>query len=100
MGKREPDKPTLSRTHYEQVQSGETLIQRLEAVAFTPGRGGHAGLGILDVTQRARAAFDVARVTGGSTRCSEASRPRFSDSSPVMARQPDIEWYASVMLTD
>ena len=96
--RREPDKPTAVRElHYEHGQSGETIVQRLDAVAFSLDEEA-AGLGILDVTQRARAAFDVAQVTRRFYTLFKAEHDAFLGFITGLARQPDIEWYASVML--
>ena len=60
--RREPGRADrLPRAHLPRGQSGEALIQKLDALAFSLDE--EAELTIVDVTQRARAAFDVERVT-------------------------------------
>jgi len=60
--KKEVGKPAQCREHrYHRTQSGEALFQKLQHVAFSLDE--EAELGIVDVTSRVRAAFDVDRVT-------------------------------------
>ncbi len=58
----EPGRPTACREYdYARGQSGDALLQRLQHVVFDFEE--EEGLTILDVTRRARAAFDLERVT-------------------------------------
>ena len=61
--KREPGKPEQCRElpYHPTHQEGEALIQSLDAIAFSLDE--EEGIGIVDVTSRVRAAFDVERVT-------------------------------------
>ena len=60
--KREPGRPlACSRHRYDRGQSGESLIQKLETIAFSLEE--EEDLTLTDVTGRVRAAFDVERVT-------------------------------------
>ena len=60
--KREPGKPAACREHpFHQNQSGEALIQKLQAIAFDLAE--EDDLTIVHVTGRAKQAFDVDRVT-------------------------------------
>jgi len=60
--KREPGKPAACREHQlHHHQSGEALIQKLQVIAFTLDE--EENLTLPDVTRRARAGFDVERVT-------------------------------------
>jgi hypothetical protein len=95
--KREPGKPTACREHtYHRAQSGEPLIQKLQAIAFSLAE--EESLSLVDVTRRARKAFDVERVTKrfyDEFRKQHAAFLKFIIGIPV---KEDQEWYASVML--
>ncbi len=95
--KREPGKPTACREHiYHQSQDGEALVQKLRAIAFSLAE--EESLTIVDVTRRARKAFDVERVTKrfyDEFRKQHAAFLKFITGIPV---KEDHEWYASVML--
>ena len=95
--KREPGKPTACREHiFHQSQDGEALVQKLQAIAFSLAE--EESLTIVDVTRRARKAFDVERVTKrfyDEFRKQHAAFLKFITGIPV---KEDHEWYASVML--
>jgi hypothetical protein len=95
--KREPGKPTACREHaYHWSQSGDALVQKLQAIAFSLAE--EETLTIVDVTRRARKAFDVERVTKrfyDEFRKQHAAFLKFITGIPV---KEDHEWYASVML--
>jgi hypothetical protein len=95
--KREPEKPTACREHtYHRSQSGDALVQKLQAIAFSLAE--EEILTIIDVTRRARKAFDVERVTKrfyDEFRKQHAAFLKFITGIPV---KEDQEWYASVML--
>lgn len=60
--KREPGKPVACREHtFYSSQPGDALLQKLEAIAFSLDE--EDTLSLPDVTRRARAGFDVERVT-------------------------------------
>jgi hypothetical protein len=95
--RREPGRPTACRElHYRRGQSGEALIQRLDAVTFTLDE--EASLSIVDVTRRARAAFDVERVTRRFYDRFKAEHDAFLNFIRGLESQDDLEWYGSVML--
>jgi hypothetical protein len=95
--KREPGKPAACREHhFDRSQSGEALIQKLQNVAFELDE--EPNLTLVDVTIRARAGFDVEKVT-------KHFYERFQKELAAFLRFikgiPDDElqrWYASVML--
>jgi len=95
--KRETGKPTACREHaYHKSQTGDALVQKLQAIAFSLAE--EETLTIVDVTRRARKAFDVERVTKrfyDEFRKQHAAFLKFITGIPV---KEDHEWYASVML--
>lgn len=95
--KRETGKPTACREHtYHKNQSGEPLIQKLQFISFTLEE--EEKLSHLDVTGRARAAFDVERVTKRFYVRFKAEHEAFLE---FLKGIPDAEmerWYISVML--
>ena len=95
--RREPGKPTACREQTFRVgQTGEALVQRLEALAFSLDE--EAGLTLVDVTRRARAAFDVERITRRFYDRFKAEHDAFLGFISGLRSQEDLEWYASVML--
>src|SRR5439155_5686053 len=95
--RREPGRPTACRElHYQCGQSGEALIQRLDAVTFTLDE--EADLSIVDVTRRARAAFDVERVTRRFYDLFKAEHQACLGFIRGLENKDDLDWYASVML--
>ena len=95
--KREPGKPLACREHhYHRGQSGESLIQKLETIAFSLDE--EEGLALPDVTGRVRAAFDMERVT---KRFYDRFKREHAQFLKFLKEIPDQEmerWYASVML--
>lgn len=95
--KREAGKPTACREHiYHRNQPGDALIQKLQSIAFSLEE--EENLTIPDVAIRARAAFDVERIT-------KRFYDRFKEKHTVflgfvngITEKGDCEWYASVML--
>jgi hypothetical protein len=95
--RREPGKPTAVREHVYRVgQTGEALIQRLGALVFS--LDDEAGLTIVDVTRRARAAFDVERVTKRFYDRFKSEHDVFLGFITGLHTQEAAEWYASLML--
>ena len=95
--KREPGRPERSRTHiYHSGQSGEPLIQKLEAIVFTLDE--EADLSIVDVTGRVRAAFDVEKVTRKFYDRFKKEHQDFLGFIEGINNLADREWYASLML--
>jgi hypothetical protein len=95
--KREAGKPAACREHSFHVgQSGDALLQKLQAVAFTLEEEEH--LTLLDVTGRARAGFDVERVTKRFYEQFQKEHAAFLKFIAGIPESADREWYASVML--
>ncbi len=95
--KREPGKPDRARSHsFRRGQSGEALIQKLDHLVVTLEK--EERLTIVDVTDMARAAFDVEKVT---KRFYERFRKEHGDFLAFIEgfqNAADREWYASLML--
>ena len=95
--KREPGKPIACREHrYHHGQSGESLIQKLEAIAFSLDE--EEGLTLPDVTSRVRAAFDVERVTKRFYDHFKEEHNQFLNFLEGIPDQEMERWYVSVML--
>lgn len=96
--KREPGKPLASREHtFSRNQSGELLIQKLDALVFTLAEEAQ-GIGIFDVVTRVRTGFDLERITRRFYDRFKAEHDHFLK---MLAGIPDEElerWYVSVML--
>ncbi|TAH50387.1 MAG: SAM-dependent methyltransferase [Chloroflexota bacterium] len=96
--KREQGKPLASREHtFLRNQSGDLLIQKLDALVFTLAEQ-EQGIGIFDAVTRVRAGFDVERVTKKFYDRFKTEHDRFLK---MVEGIPDAElerWYASVML--
>lgn len=96
--RREANKPISYKHHlFNITQDGESLTQKLRAlyIAFEEEE---AGVDIVDVTTRAKKAFDVEKVTKKFYQEFDKHRKvflGFIDGIPV---ESDREWYASVML--
>ncbi|MEK6700304.1 MAG: SAM-dependent methyltransferase, partial [Nitrospirota bacterium] len=95
--KREPGRPTACREHpYHKNQPGDALIQKLQSIAFSLAE--EESLTIIDVTGRARAGFDVERIT---KKFYERFKTEHDGLLKFIKGIPDDEyqrWYASVML--
>src|SRR3990170_3053682 len=95
--KRELGKPTACREHtYHRNQPGDALIQKLQSIAFSLEE--EERLTIVDVTKRARTAFDVERVT---KRFYDRFKTELALFLKFLKGIPDEDmqsWYASVML--
>ena len=95
--KREPGRPDRTRPEkYQFGQSGERLIQKLEAIVFTLDE--EADLSIVDVTGRVRAAFDVEKVTKKFYDRFKEEHQDFLGFIVGINNLADREWYASLML--
>ena len=95
--KREPGRPDRPRLHiYHRGQGGEALAQKLERLAFTLDE--EADLSIVDVSGRARAAFDVEKVTRRFYDRFRKEHGAFLDFIDGVKARADREWYASLML--
>jgi hypothetical protein len=94
--KREPGKPAACREHtFHILQTGDALIQKLEAIAFTLAEEETLVLG--NVTRRARAGFDVERVTKRFYEQFQKEHAAFLKFIAGINESADHEWYASVM---
>ena len=95
--KREPGQPNRSRQHiHHQNQSGEALTQKLEQLVFTLDE--EADLGIVGVSRRVRAAFDVEKVTKRFYDRFKKEHDAFLGFIDGITAAADREWYASLML--
>ncbi|HLC40849.1 MAG TPA: DNA methyltransferase, partial [Methylomirabilota bacterium] len=95
--KREPGKPAACREHtLHRSQPGDALLQKLDAIAFALEE--EERLSLTDVTQRARAGFDVERVTKRFYDQFQKEHAAFLKLITGIAEAADREWYASVML--
>ena len=95
--KREPGKPAACREHtFHKSQTGDALIQKLEVIAFTLVE--EETLVLNDVTRRARAGFDVERVTRRFYEIFQKEHNAFLKFITGITESTDHEWYASVML--
>ena len=95
--KREQGRPTARReTTYHNRQSGETIVQKLSAIAFDLSE--EEQLFTSQAAGRVRSAFDVDRVTKrfyDSFKLEKDTFAKFIEGIPV---QEDREWYTSIML--
>lgn len=95
--KREQGRPTARReTTFHSGQSGETIIQKLSAIAFDLSE--EEQLFTSQAAGRVRSAFDVDRVTKrfyDSFKLEKDTFAKFIEGIPV---QEEREWYTSIML--
>ncbi len=95
--RREPGKPAASREHsYYKGGTAENLIQRLERLEFALGE--EDLLDIFTVTSRARAAFDLEKVTKKFYDRFKQEHKKFLTFIKGIKDRADQEWYASLML--
>ena len=95
--RREPGKPIACREHtFHKNQPGDALIQKLGAIAFSLEE--EETITLLDVTRRARAGFDVERVTKRFYDRFKKEHATFLKFVTGITEKKDHEWYASVML--
>jgi hypothetical protein len=95
--KRETGKPLALRDHtFHRSQPGDALLQKLEAIAFSIEE--EERLSLTDVTSRARAGFDVERVTKRFYERFQKEHAAFLKLISGISTDADREWYASVML--
>jgi hypothetical protein len=96
--RREPGKPLAARTHeYHRGQPGDSLLQKLQAL-YVSLEEEEAGISTVVVAGRARAAFDIERVTKKFYKEFDAHRIAFLKLIDGIGEVADREWYASVML--
>lgn len=95
--RREAGKPASAPEHFWYASSGNRgFLQKLEAIAFSLSE--ENTLTLVDVTARARAAFDVERVTKRFYDQFKAEHKAFLDFISGITELADKEWYASLML--
>lgn len=95
--RREAGKPASVPEHFWYASSGNRgFLQKLEAIAFSLSE--ENTLTLVDVTARARAAFDVERVTKRFYDQFKAEHKAFLDFISGITELADKEWYASLML--
>lgn len=96
--RREQGKPLAARTHeYHRGQPGDSLLQKLQ-ILYVSLEEEEAGLSTVAVAGRARAAFDIERVTRAFYRDFDTHRKAFLKFIDGIGEVADREWYASVML--
>jgi hypothetical protein len=96
--RREQGKPLAARTHdYHRGQPGDSLLQKLESL-YVSLEDEEAGLSTVEVAGRARAAFDIEKVTKAFYRDFDTHRKAFLKFIVGIGDMADREWYASVML--
>ncbi|HAF14164.1 MAG TPA: SAM-dependent methyltransferase [Blastocatellia bacterium] len=95
--RREAGKPAACREHhFDRGQSGEALIQKLSNVAFELAE--EEDLTLIDVTIRARAGFDVEKVTKRFYERFQKEHGVFLEFIKGIPDEQLHRWYASVML--
>ena len=96
--RREPGRPLSARMHeFNRAQPGDSLLQKLQ-VLYVSLEEEEAGLSVTMVAERARAAFDIERVTKAFYRDFDTHRKAFLKFIDGIDEVADREWYASVML--
>ncbi len=95
--KRELGQPDRTRQHiFHQGQSGASIIQKLEHIAFTLEE--EEDLSIVDVSGRVKAAFDVSRITRKFYDEYQDEHKNFMNFIEGIKSISDKNWYASLML--
>ncbi len=95
--RRETGKPLASRDHsFDVSQSGDPLIQRLNQIAVSLDE--EEKVTVVDVAGRARAAFDVDRVTRRFYDRFKAEHAAFLNLINGIKADADLQWYTSLML--
>jgi hypothetical protein len=94
---REKGRPDICREeHWYTGQTGERILQKLQQIAFDIEE--EEDLNLIIVTGRARAAFDVEKVTKKFYDQFKTEHKRFLSEIIGISLADDQEWYASVML--
>ena len=94
--KREPGSPAVTRELSFEGRPAESLIQRLQGIAFTLDEEDRIGLP--DVWGRVQASFDVERVTKRFYDHFKKEHDAFLDFIQGLEDAEDCQWYASIML--
>lgn len=96
--RRETGKPLAVRTHeFFREQPGDSLLQKLDVLCVS-FKEEEQGVTIGQMAGRARAAFDLERVTKSFYRDFDTHRKTFLKFIEGISEIADREWYASVML--
>ena len=96
--RREPGRPLSARTHeFSRGQPGDSLLQKLQHL-FISLEEEEAGLSVTEIAGRARAAFDLDRVTKAFYRNFDTRRKDFLRFIEGIEDVADRQWYASAML--
>lgn len=97
--RREPGRPLAARTHEFQCgQPGDSLLQKLQMLYVSLEEEEKGDLSTLVLADRARAAFDIEKVTKAFYRDFDTHRKTFLKFIDGIGEVADREWYASVML--
>ena len=97
--RREPGKPLAARTHeFNRHQPGDSLLQKLQVLYVSLEEEERGDIHTLVLSDRARAAFDIERVTKAFYRDFDTHRKAFLKFIDGIGEVADREWYASVML--
>jgi len=95
--RREPGKPLASRDHrFDASKSGDPLIQRLDQIAVSLDE--EEKITVVDIAGRARAAFDVDKVTKKFYDRFKAEHAAFTKFIKGIKADADLQWYTSLML--
>ena len=96
--RRETGKPLAVRTHeFFRAQPGDSLLQKLDSL-YVSFAEEEAGIAIVQMGGKARAAFDLERVTKAFYRDFDTHRKAFLTFIDGIGEVADREWYASIML--
>jgi hypothetical protein len=97
--RREPGRPLSARKHdFNRAQPGDSLLQKLQILFVSLEEEEKGGLSTITMAGRARAAFDIERVTKAFYRDFDTHRKAFLKFIEGIGEVADAEWYASVML--
>ncbi len=97
--RREAGKPLAARTHeYHRGQPGDSLLQKLQILYVSLEEEEAGEISTVAFAGRARAAFDIERVTKAFYRDFDTHRKAFLKFIDGIGEVADREWYASVML--
>jgi hypothetical protein len=97
--RKETGKPLAARTHeYRCGQPGDSLLQKLEALYVSIEEEEGGDISTVVVAGRARAAFDVEKVTKKFYKDFDSHRKNFLGFIQGIPDIADRDWYASVML--
>lgn len=97
--RREPGRPLSARTHeFRRDQPGDSLLQKLQILYVSLEEEEKGELSTVVLADRARAAFDIERVTKAFYHEFDTHRKAFLKFIEGIGEVADREWYASVML--